>query len=615
MAPRARPRLRHALRRFPFGTLLVHASFAFAGAYGLYLVLVHVLILTPILPSLISTEDLKVEWTRAWSLWPGRVQLRGFQLRARDGGAEYYLAIPRAQASFDLVSLFDKTIDVRSIDAADVAFRMRPRLAEHELAPERLQGYPPIPGFADPPRKDPSPEPTSPPDQLWRVRLREADFSAREVWIGAFRWSGDATVHGGFHLHPTEALDVAPTTAKVRAGDIALDRRPFASETSGTLTARVHRVDPDDDVLAHLDATSTLGSRLEDLSFLQRWLRTTAFSASGGEGHVESDVRIERGALMPGSVVDVDARNAILHHPEATTTSDVRARVDVEQDEIRLAADLVEANVRRRWAEEWPITIPHATVIARAPSRELSEVATERLVVSATVPEASLHDVAVLRTFLPERAPIELGHARGVLHARATTTVHRGAVQGLLELETTERVPFSVAGVPMSGKIAGGVELAAFELGPMRGRIPGAHLELSEVSVEGDDPRKSWWGRVRFVEGRAHGAAGLVAEGTVIAHVKNARPILHVLAVKDQLPSWTRGLLDLDGLDAKAKLRWTEDGVVVRDFDAEAGAYDLEGRLSTEGEHLDAELSIVFGGFGVKIDARGGKTSVSPTID
>ncbi len=618
-APRARgappPHLR-SLERFPFGTLLVHLAIAFAGAYGLYLVIVHALILTPLLPSLIATEDLKVEWSRAWSLWPGRVQIRGLQIRARDGSAEYFVAAPRAVAGFDLVSLFRKTVDVRWVDAQDVTFRARARLAPGEASPERTRGFPRIPGFADPPTKAKGPGAPASPDALWRLRVRAADCGTREVWIGAFRWSGDAEIHGGFWFHPATAIEVDPTTVIVRSGGLALEQRPFASETRGELSGRVHRfeLDASQPILSRLDARSTLASTLEDLSFLRRWLRGTAISSSGGEGRVSSDVRIERGVVMPGSEVAIDAKDAMFVHPEATATTDVHARIEADEDALRITADLVDARVQRKWAEVWPIAIRHASVVGRSPSRAIAELA-ERLVMTVRVPEASLHDVAVLRTILPDDSPVELGHGSGVLRGRGTMTVHRGVVQGRLELETTERVPFAIADVPMSGTISAGVELAAFEIGPMRGRVPSAWVELDDVVVRGDERAQPWWGRIRLVEGRASGAAGLRVEGTLLAHVKDARPILHVLHVKDVLPTWTRGLLVLDGLDAKAKLRWTKEGVSIRDFDAEAGLYDLRGRLSTRGHALDGEIGITYGLFGVKVVTKDGASTVSPLVE
>jgi hypothetical protein len=122
----------------------------------------------------------------------------------------------------------------------------------------------------------------------------------------------------------------------------------------------------------------------------------------------------------------------------------------------------------------------------------------------------------------------------------------------------------------------------------VRARIPTwdlqhDHVDLSgtRISLEhamagepGPDAR-DWWGRFDLRQADVQGGRPSVFRTSVSAKCRDARPLFTLFQVG--LPGWARGILKLEGLDAKGTVGFGKHRVDVEGLDATGGAFRIRG--------------------------------------
>jgi hypothetical protein len=234
------------LRRF--ARLARLAAYTLMGIAVLYLGGMNVFLGTHLFRNLISAEpeSLRVEYDRAYSLWPGRIHVEGLSIRGRDSNIEWILRLDRCDFHVIFADLARMKFHVQEVRGDGLGLRVR--LRADVVSPGTMAALPPVPGFPDPPLTDVGPPPPPITDatyRLWSVDLEDvvADH-VREVWIDTLRYSGDLEIRGRWAFRPMRMLDVGPATIDVRALDAGRGTvESWASAVRGHLAVRVYPVD------------------------------------------------------------------------------------------------------------------------------------------------------------------------------------------------------------------------------------------------------------------------------------------------------------------------------------------------------------------------------------
>jgi hypothetical protein len=131
--------------------------------------------------------------------------------------------------------------------------------------------------------------------------------------------------------------------------------------------------------------------------------------------------------------------------------------------------------------------------------------------------------------------------------------------------------------------------------------LDSSSLRLSEVVATGGDDSRGWWGRFDLPKARMQ--RGLHAR--LEAECRDARPLFAVLGVN--LPRWTRGLLELEGLTASASVELAPARARVRELQAQGGKFRIWGEYELRGERRHGVFLIDAGPLdvGVKLQDSG----------
>lgn len=583
------------------------ALIAIAALYGLYLLAIHLVLATPLLRHFTNknSEKFLLEYGSAWSLVPGRVHVRGLRLRLKDSVAEVYIAADRVDAKFDLFALAKKTLRVREAKIAGVAVRVRERMLAEDISPRALEGVAEIPGFDGPPLKSVKPREAPELGKYWKVDLSAIHIDPlRELWIGPFRFAGDAVVDGGFYLEPLRQFELRPSKLYARDGTLTLAKRPFARAIRGPVAMSIARHDPlaidGIEFFRFVDAHLEVASEVEGLGFSQRWLPPlTSTSVVGGAGLAKGDVRVVAGVLQDGSKLQFQFTRAIVRQPPLVGTLDAELALAVERRELRAGLTLKDLRVERRYAESYPIKAERLDVVAVSRSLDLARGPLDDVLATLDLPRATLTDTRILTGLVGDGLKLRGGVASAKVHL--DLSVREKLLQGEFSFDAP-KLAVQSDDVAFAAHVATELRFKALDLTTMRGAVPAAFLDIRDATLTGSDgpPPPSWWGRIDVANGTLDAAQKPMFAGDLKARARDARPIVYLATKGSPLPNWAREPLAMEGLTVAGKLH-VGPGVALESFTGEGGSIELKGRAKKVEKKTEGHVTLSYGPFALTI--------------
>ncbi len=152
-----------------------------------------------------------ISYASAWSLWPGRVHVRGLELRGEDDNVQWNLTADEVSFRVSLHELARRTFHATQADARGVGWALRVKRTLLDTSPESLFGLPAIRGFGDMALKPYGPDEldSDATYRLWTVHLdRVSATEVREMLIEKLHLIGAAQLSGGFFLKPIRRVAV-----------------------------------------------------------------------------------------------------------------------------------------------------------------------------------------------------------------------------------------------------------------------------------------------------------------------------------------------------------------------------------------------------------------------
>jgi hypothetical protein len=539
------------------GRVLRRLGSAAVGLAALYLVGMNLFLRTRAFRNLVngSPEEIAIEYATGYSILPGRIHVERLSIRGRDHHVEWILRLDRCDFSVSLLELSRRRFHASRVRGDGLSLRIRLRV-NTTATPEHDAALPPIPGFADPPRKDPGPPPPPLSDaqyNLWSAQLDDVDVEhVRELWIDTLRMTGDLRVRGRWLFRPVRWLDVGPATVDVAKLDLSYGaHEPIATGISGALRATVHpfdvRVPEGREVLKFVSVDTGLQGHLYTADALGLVLATTgaSFRFVRGEGPFDARLILDHGVIAVPSHVQHKVEVGEL----GVAGVSVRAAIDAE-----LSAQLDDVGQ------------PSATLLLRATGLDASREDGAQASVASAEAYLTSHQLDLSRpapddvTFVSDFAGLRTSSLRPWIPRGGALDVHSG------QATASGHLHGSLSDERGSGDMSFSVQSLSATDGAARleqGRAQGT-LVLDDVSL-----RET---RLELGESRLE-----VADA--VAHVQDLdlRARRLELALQAASYGWTSGELDLTRLtvdlrgaalivvhDSKASLRVEAPAVALR---------------------------------------------------
>jgi hypothetical protein len=609
--------------------LVLGLALGLVALYALYLAAANLYLRSGRLQRALSRrpEVARLDYDSAWTVFPGRIHVRGFRLLGETRNIQWWLALDRATLDVVVPRLLRREFVAADVTGDGIALRVARRAdaAVPWSTDPRLR--PSIPGLANPPR--PAPEarypvsPPPPPGKAWRIQLSGIDITGlREIWIEAMRWTGGGRVTGSFDLLIRRRLTLGPSRVEIAGGDLVQGSAPIVAGLHGAIEGSSEPYDPVADAgrpaLRHLDGRARLAGRLAGLGFLAPLLRPVAGLAVEAAGPLDLDLRLARGRFDPGTRAEVRAeavRVGILDY-RATGAGRVGYRVAAEGKrpwgEIAVVVDrfaLERLGYRGPYARGRGLRL---TARSSPPGVDSPFTPTA---LDVAIPAAEVPDFSYYNAYLPRGSGIVLRGGRGRLQGALSAAAPAWTGRADLRLDGDD-LTADVLGARLRGRLTLRTHVARLDLARRRFDLAGSDLALSGVSVAAPasavQVAPGWWARARIERGELTPGRPVFLTATARATVRDAGPLLAVMTPKNRVLGWLDRRLAEKAGDVRAEVagRLGQSLVEVDRLDVAGGPLALQGRLRFAGGGRRGALLASYGRLAVGLELAGDERHV-----
>lgn len=573
-----------------------------------------------------NPRSVEVHFRRAWTILPGRINVREFSLRNQDDNIQFLLTIERAEVHVALFELLQRRFHATKVRAQGTRFLMRNRLEKLAGSELRVAAYPSIPGLADPPMK-PLPrlhhELGSHPVT---VHLENVEAGVSELWILEYRYSGVGHARGAFRLTPGQRLRVWRSELELEPGAFFVGPRELiASDVKGALQVVV-----DDSDVRRLGgwrvfdpifAKGSLAFQLVESSFTRLYLQNPkAPQLAQGTGPVRLSALLDHGQIEPGSRFEYRTERLDVRLPMLSVRGDAEVTAAIRRDAGRVVGSVAISGQK--------LDIAGTQGAEGVPSARLSqlfvELGSEGLRVAdewrmtqgrIDIPELDVPDLRILQAIDEGERELRISGGASKLSAHGRLEPS-GALSGEIGLGLA-RARFALSSgfrLDVSGRASARIQHESLE------SSAGA---VSDITIDGS-PTYIWTkdgstkgGSLRLERGslRYGGRSPPRFHGLVHARFPDADPVLKALGVHlGTLPKLAESVIDTSNLRATLEVAKLDRMIDVRVADARTNGLSSRGRWRKEGNHTRGAFVLSTSLVNVGVKLHDSETSVTPFV-
>jgi hypothetical protein len=556
-----------------------------------------------------------VEYTNAYSLWPGRIHADGLSIRGRDSHVEWILRLAHCDVRVSFTDLAHKKFHASRVRADGVS--MRVRLRADAFTPETTAALPPVPGFADPPLKDVGPPPPPLTDatyNLWTIELDDVVAThIDEVWIDTMRTTGDLDVRGRWLFHPMRSLDMGPAIVDVRSVEVAYGTtEPWTTGLAGRLTATIYPVDLQKVEGADMVDQVSIAGDLSGTALLANAVNRVTkkkVNVAIAEAPFELHAEVDHGILRPGTHLRVDPFDAKAGSAGLVFEASLQADLHVDDEnvgyaDVRVATARVSAGGQpRAWATSVATTLSSRRL-------DLADAFSDANY-ALDVEGARTDSLAYWRSRLAPTSEVELPSGTVTLHGHLAGALAHKTAKGHLAFEARSLVAaVAQAEAGLEGDVDGNVEIAQLDLeqrqvtGAVQLTAERLIARLKGMSLRTDlkahtEVREGRWDPVRF-----DFAGSDVSLRNASATIRGARFVVPSLDARSPAlaigPAGLAGRVSLDAPRVELPSLPALGALVTLPEDVA-----IEGGAASASLRLDVDLARLAGNGGAQIAAHG----------
>jgi hypothetical protein len=501
-------------------------------------------------------ERTKISWERAWTVVPGLIHVRGFNLRSHTRGTLWTLEVDRGRAFFNLFALPFNTV--------------------HIVAP-RARGIDFVLGTADTvlPRK----KKTKPGMEI-RISFARA-VGIRTMRIGEMALEGPMRAGGSFSTRARGPLRMKGAWVKLDSGTIRYGEETLATGLRINLRASIDRFVPSEhrgeSLLPFLVARIRVGGEVTDLSFLNVLLRSTkAVSFGGGSGRIDADLRLTRGVVEPKSRLVTE---------EATITVDYLGYRAEGTGRILgfSAADTTMHELLNFHLESYSLTVrgdespylegKNLVVSVRGDKGlQLREKGLQSDVI-IDMPEAQVPDMTVYNRNFPSTGGIRIVSGKGRVQSHVEILERTGGGSAEVHL-AAEGLVIAFQDKEVVGDLEATARVKVLDLEKMVFDPSGTRVELRNAGAfigdtEGENPE--WWGVVEIPAGRVTLSRPTSGEADFTIEAESAAPVFALFAKTQKKADKMDRRLKTDDLSGGGHVRLGDGLIALTDLEIDGG--------------------------------------------
>jgi hypothetical protein len=561
-------------------------------------------------------ERFSITWSSGTTFAPGWVRLEGVRVTGQSSKVQYQVAFDRGSFVVNPLMLAFRSAVIHSASVEGLTVLLRKRLDAYDLKKEGAAGFPPIEGLANPPERKPEllyPKKTKA-SAPWSVSVSGASFSAvRDIWLSRFRLRGEMEMRVSMSLRIKDSLEIGSVDFHMEQGRMTLGQGVLAENLDLDVNASLDRF-----AFAEVKGKAVLGmfsgsvhfdGDLGNLDFVRQYGAEDAGISFEGKGTSKADLKIRRGAFLPGSTIHIAGNPltvGILDYSfdsSGTVDSEVIDREGTCQSSTTI--ELGPLTGRREAHETKTLSGEGMKIVMAADGPSL----TGRKALHSLdfeLPVVKVPDVTIFNDLLPDVAGLKL------IAGKAGTTAEyhidpEGKVTGGLRFVALE----TSIGVE-ERTFSGDVELSTHITGGTRGQrkldLGETYLTLKNFVLPGKQKEddEGWWMEIQIPSATLDllGADRHIAADVDLS-MRDTDPFIHMMEGGKKASRWLKLVPNIKGLKGGLGLSMQPDLLALDAMDITGEGTEVLGNLHITREGKDGLIYAKWKIFSVAMEYRG----------
>jgi hypothetical protein len=362
-----------------------------------------------------------------------------------------------------------------------------------------------------------------------------------------------------------------------------------------------------------VSATAKLEAEVPSLGFLRDLLRPASYLGLDGRGRLAADLRVERGRLVPGTRLSVQATaveaRILGSRAEGRGTVEAAVREEPAGPRLALLARL----------DRFAVHDDLHPAYLRGRDFELRAFSADALRLGATVsdlvaeihlPDATAPDLTVFDALLPPASGVSILDGSGRLRLElAVDAGHRAAGEVSF---ASEQARIAVQDLEIAGRLALAARFDSPDLREGRFGLEGTRLDLDpvayrEVGDEANGEARSWWARAELDDATVVWGRPLRLEARANVAMKDSGLLLALFSRRRNFLRWFEDVLLVEDVTARGRVRLDGEALAVEALRIEGGDLEVATRLRFSKATKEGDLFLRHGRFAVGIELRDGK--------
>ncbi len=565
--------------------------------WAIYLAAGNLFVATPIGQKLIAPhpERFTIHWGRAWTVIPGLVHVQDLAIRQHSKDIVWHLTIDRAITGVNILALPFKTFHA-----------ILPRARGVEVTVEKAPTTMP---------------PTGKTKTGFRIRLSGIGVKdIRFLEFFGFRIEGtDLQVGGGLDTTARGPLGIPQARVRLEGGRVSHEQVPLAKNLNLDCRARIDKHVKQDrleaGIFPFISGSLSASGDVEDLRFVDTFVRSVSWmQVRGGAGSLEADLDISRGALEPGSRLDIKTSaftfeyldyavsgrgEVVITGREADGRGDTE--LDFDLDDFALAFS----------DSDTPHIEGHNLSVAVIGN--LTEMVQPKAAVEVTidVPESHVLDLTVYNRYFKGASPVEILSGKGLLTSHLEVAKAAGTGGGSFEVKTTD-VSVDVKGRKIIADLhflfpvtVTDFEDKKFSVNGSTIKIENAGVGTPEENAPTENPPRDWWCNIDIDEGTLRLGKPLELHTDLTLKALDVEPLLALISKTRKSADRLDRILAIHDLEGGAHLAIEDGGTQITNLHVEAGRAEVLGNLCLRKEAKKGALYISYGILSLGVEISG----------
>lgn len=522
-------------------------------------------------------EVVQINFSRAWSIWPGCVHVKDADISGQDSQNQFWITAERAQITFTPWGIRTKDVTGRKVHGENIMLHIRRRVLKMPSEKE-MEKLAVIKGFPSPLKED------APDVRVIGVRLEDMKAQhVREIWVDAYRVVGDIDAEGGMYYKPRRAVAVYPSTILVKDAKVTTGEEAVVSKLHGLVDMLVEQIDLSQLSAAELKKVAIatdLHLQLDSIRIINEQLpRDLGITLSEGTAAIDLAVKLTHGLIGAGSQLQLAMPRLQVGMPyfHGRTALKVEAKADGHEKRLAFVVQLGPlALVERKKGK----TFLHSQSIrVYGHTADLDITHTPAAQVRADLPGVTAGDLTLVNELLPGAIPADIEGGSATLSGHLNLSTAKKKADGVIDIEGKE-----LAVKNNSAHLRGGLRvhalLRSLDLKSLSTDLGASWVALQDLDiVYGGKQTQHWEARVDLDEATLHPQGKHKVDTVLKVYMKNLQPAVGVIAANVKVPAIAQALTNRENLRAEIRVQLSDTTLAVPRLEMTSDGLSVKGQV------------------------------------